>query len=47
MAQHCAGFTLPEVMLAMGIGSMLLLGAAQTFPLLRQHSQDLAQPVSV
>jgi len=43
MAQHCAGFTLPEVMLAMGIGSMLLLGAAQTFPLLRQHSQDLAQ----
>ncbi len=38
-----AGFTLPEVMLAMGIGGMLLLGSAQTFPLLRQRSQDLAQ----
>jgi len=41
--QRCAGFTLPEVMLAMGIGGMLLLGSAQTFPLLRQRSQDLAQ----
>lgn len=42
-SSHCAGFTLPEVMLAMGIGGMLLLGSAQTFPLLRQRSQDLAQ----
>jgi len=42
-SQRGAGFTLPEVMLAMGIGGMLLLGSAQTFPLLRQRSQDLAQ----
>lgn len=37
------GFTLPEVMLAMGIGSILILGAMQFFPLLRQRTQQLSQ----
>lgn len=37
------GFTLPEAMLAIGIGSVLLLGAMQFFPILKQHTQQLAQ----
>lgn len=37
------GFTLPEAMLAMAIGSMLILGAMQFFPLLRQRTQSLSQ----
>ncbi|MCC3719785.1 prepilin peptidase-dependent protein [Rouxiella badensis] len=37
------GFTLPEVMLAMGIGSMLIMGAMQFLPMLRQRTQQLSQ----
>ena len=37
------GFTLPEAMLAMGIGSVLILGAMQFFPMLRQRTQQLSQ----
>lgn len=37
------GFTLPEAMLAMGIGSMLILGAMQFLPMLRQRTQQLSQ----
>jgi prepilin peptidase dependent protein B len=36
------GFTLPEVLMALGIGSMLMLSSAQLYPLLRQRSQNLA-----
>lgn len=38
---RCQGFTLPEVMIAMGIGSMLMLSTAQIYPLMRQRSQSL------
>lgn len=34
------GFTLPEVLMALSIGSMLMLGSAQLYPLLRQRSQN-------
>lgn len=37
------GFTLPEVMIAMGIGSMLILCAAQIYPMMRQRSQSLGR----
>ncbi len=37
------GFTLPEVMMAMGVGSMLMLSAAQVYPLMRQRSQSLGR----
>ncbi|WP_245956847.1 prepilin peptidase-dependent protein [Edaphovirga cremea] len=37
------GFTLPEVMLALSVGSMVMLSAAKTYPLLRQQSQDMGQ----
>lgn len=37
------GFTLPEAMMALGIGSMLILGAMQIFPILRQRTQLLSQ----
>lgn len=37
------GFTLPEAMLAMGIGSMLIIGAMQFLPMLRQRTQQLSQ----
>nr|WP_129954953.1 prepilin peptidase-dependent protein [Rahnella sp. RFA10(1/100)] len=40
---RCQGFTLPEVMIAMGIGSMLMLSAAQIYPLMRQRSQSLGR----
>lgn len=36
------GFTLPEVLMALSIGSMLMLGSAQLYPLLRQRSQNLS-----
>lgn len=38
-----SGFTLLETMLAMGIGSLLMLGAATLYPLLYQRSQSLGQ----
>lgn len=37
------GFTLPEVLMAISIGSMLMLSAAQLYPLLRQRSQSLVR----
>lgn len=37
------GFTLPEVMMALSIGSMLMLSSAQLYPLLRQRSQSLSR----
>lgn len=37
------GFTLPEVMMAMGVGSMLMLSAAQIYPLMHQRSQSLGR----
>lgn len=40
---NARGFTLPEAMLAMGIGSMLILGATQFLPALRQRTQQLSQ----
>lgn len=44
MIHHRAnGFTLPEVMMAMGVGSMLMLSAAQIYPLMRQRSQSLGR----
>jgi len=36
------GFTLPEVLMALSIGSMLMLSSAQLYPLLRQRSQNLS-----
>ncbi|MBF7958428.1 prepilin peptidase-dependent protein [Rahnella victoriana] len=43
MTSRCQGFTLPEVMIAMGIGSMLMLSVAQLYPLIRQRSQSLGR----
>ncbi len=37
------GFTLPEVMLALVFGSMIVLGAAKTYPLLRQQNVAVGQ----
>ncbi|GKW23155.1 hypothetical protein PEC311524_07490 [Pectobacterium carotovorum subsp. carotovorum] len=37
------GFTLPEVLLALSLGSLIMLSAAQLYPLLRSQSQDSAQ----
>ncbi|MEW7000467.1 prepilin peptidase-dependent protein [Serratia ureilytica] len=37
------GFTLPEVMLALVFGSVIALGAAKTYPLLRQQSVVVSQ----
>jgi len=37
------GFTLPEVLIALSIGSMLMLSSAQLYPLLRQRSQSLSR----
>lgn len=37
------GFTLPETLLALGLGSLILLSAAQLYPLLRMQSQNSAQ----
>lgn len=37
------GFTLPEVLMALSIGSMLMLSSAQIYPLLRQRSQSLSR----
>ena len=37
------GFTLPEVMLALVFGSVIALGAAKTYPLLRQQSVAVGQ----
>ncbi|RYC48470.1 prepilin peptidase-dependent protein [Pectobacterium zantedeschiae] len=39
--QH--GFTLPEILLALSLGSLIMLSAAQLYPLLRSQSQDSAQ----
>ncbi|NKI73170.1 prepilin peptidase-dependent protein [Dickeya sp. CFBP 2040] len=36
------GFTLPEVILAMGMGSLIMLAVAQLLPLLRTQTQDSA-----
>lgn len=41
--RNCLGFTLPEVMMAMGLGSMLMLSAAQIYPMMRQRSQSLGR----
>ncbi|CQD37979.1 prepilin peptidase-dependent protein [Yersinia mollaretii] len=38
-----SGFTLPEMMLALSIGSMIMLGSAQVFPKLRQQISTLQQ----
>lgn len=40
---YSRGFTLPEVLMALSIGSMLMLSAAQLYPLLRQRSQNLGR----
>ncbi|WP_421413736.1 prepilin peptidase-dependent protein [Serratia plymuthica] len=37
------GFTLPEVMLALTFGSLIMLAAAKTYPVLRQHSVDIGR----
>ncbi|MCI4185194.1 prepilin peptidase-dependent protein [Dickeya dianthicola] len=37
-----SGFTLPEVMLAMGMSSLIMLAVAQLLPLLRAQTQDSA-----
>lgn len=37
------GFTLPEVMLALVFGSMIALGAAKTYPVLRQQNVAVGQ----
>ncbi|QLK62355.1 prepilin peptidase-dependent protein [Enterobacteriaceae bacterium Kacie_13] len=42
-SRRAQGFTLPEVMMAMGVGSMLMLSAAQIYPLMRQRSQSLGR----
>ncbi|MEE3660799.1 prepilin peptidase-dependent protein [Brenneria sp. g21c3] len=41
MAQR--GFTLPEILLALSLGSLIMLSAAQLYPLLRAKSQNSAQ----
>ncbi|MBW5890692.1 prepilin peptidase-dependent protein [Pectobacterium polaris] len=38
-----SGFTLPEILLALSLGSLIMLSAAQLYPLLRSQSQDSAQ----
>lgn len=43
ITRRTRGFTLPEMMLAMGIGSMLMLSAAHIYPLMRQRSQSLGR----
>ncbi|ACX89132.1 conserved hypothetical protein [Pectobacterium parmentieri WPP163] len=37
------GFTLPEILLALSLGSLIMLSAAQLYPLLRSQSQNSAQ----
>lgn len=37
------GFTLPEILLALSLGSLIMLSAAQLYPLLRAKSQNSAQ----
>ncbi|MGC6388691.1 prepilin peptidase-dependent protein [Ewingella sp. S1.OA.A_B6] len=37
------GFTLPEVLMAISIGSMLMLSAAQLYPMFRHRSQSLGR----
>ncbi len=37
------GFTLPEILLALSLGSLIMLSAAQLYPMLRSQSQDSAQ----
>ncbi|EJS92382.1 prepilin peptidase-dependent protein [Pectobacterium wasabiae] len=39
------GFTLPEILLALSLGSLIMLSAAQLYPLLRSQSQDSTQRV--
>lgn len=43
ISRNSLGFTLPEVMMAMGLGSMLMLSAAQIYPMMRQRSQSLGR----
>ncbi len=37
------GFTLPELLLAMSFGSLIMLSAAKTYPVLRQQSAALSR----
>ncbi|RLM25890.1 prepilin-type N-terminal cleavage/methylation domain-containing protein [Brenneria alni] len=37
------GFTLPEILLALSLGSLIMLSAAQLYPILRTQSQNSAQ----
>ncbi|QTF09611.1 prepilin peptidase-dependent protein [Brenneria izadpanahii] len=37
------GFTLPEILLALALGSLIMLSAAQLYPLLRMQSRNSAQ----
>lgn len=39
--QRAQGFTLLEVLIALAVGSVLMLGATRTLPLLVQHTQRL------
>ncbi|EMF06401.1 prepilin peptidase-dependent protein [Serratia marcescens] len=43
MLNLARGFTLPEVMLALLFGSVIVLGAAKTYPLLRQQNVAVGQ----
>lgn len=42
-ALSCRGFTLLETLLALALGSVVMLAAAQVYPQLRQQSQSLLQ----
>lgn len=43
LQKYMAGFTLPEMMLALSIGSLIIMAATQTFPKLRQQISRLQQ----
>ncbi|CFR06345.1 prepilin peptidase dependent protein B [Yersinia frederiksenii] len=43
LQEYMAGFTLPEMMLALSIGSLIIMAASQTFPKLRQQISYLQQ----
>ncbi|WP_417120537.1 prepilin peptidase-dependent protein [Pectobacterium cacticida] len=40
---NLCGFTLPETLIALSLGSLIVLSAAQLYPLLRSQSQDSSQ----
>ncbi len=42
-SSHQRGITLPEMMIAISISSLIMIGAAQTYPLLRQQVAFLSQ----